>query len=388
MVAGNSPTYIPSLDGIRFCAMTLVYMDHAGAPQVIPGRFGVTVFFFLSGYLITTLLRREFQETGTISFRHFYLRRFLRIFPPMWAVLTLAGILAYAGVMSAPEPGALAAMVVNVTNYYMVVADGVPYELGPFWSLGVEEHYYLLFPVAYLLMLNRGVSTRNQTLILIGVASGMLVWRTGLELSGVHYERVQLASDTRMDSLLWGAVLAIAINPVMDRPRTFRFLPGVLIVGVAGLILFASFQILYETGGGLFSLTFTVQGLALMPIFYIGIMHHDWPVFRWLDWRPIRYLGTVSYMMYLVHMPLLALFDSLAPGVDMVVRGILVFGATAGVAHLSYVAMERPLGRLRRRLHARGSAPPADVPETSSMAEPRRRRVAGDVGSGREVTES
>jgi len=382
MVAGQAPTYIPALDGIRFCAMTLVYIQHAGAPQVIPGRFGVTIFFFLSGYLITTLLRREFQETGTISFRHFYLRRFLRIFPPMWAVLALAGILAAFGVMNAPEPAALAAMLVNVTNYFMIFSEGVPYELGPFWSLGVEEHYYLLFPVAYLLLLNRGISPRNQALILVGVAMLLLVWRAVLQSSGVHYERVQLASDTRMDSLLWGAIMAIVINPVMDRPRTFQFVPGLAIVGIAGLILFATFQILYEPGGALFALTFTIQGLALIPIFYIGIMHHDWPVFRWLDWRPVRYLGTISYTMYLVHMPLLALFDSLAPGVDMVVRGVLVFGATAGVAHLSYVAMERPLARLRRRLHARGTAPPVTPPETSSMAEPRRRRVAREVGPG------
>jgi len=382
MVAGRSRTYIPALDGIRFSAMTLVYIEHAGAPQVIPGRFGVTVFFFLSGFLITTLLRSEFQETGTISFRHFYLRRFLRIFPPMWAVLAFGCILAYAGVMSAPEPLALAAMLTNVTNYVMVFSEGIPYELGPFWSLGVEEHYYLLFPVAYLFMLNRGVSSRNQTLILVGVAMALLGWRAVLQLSGVDYERVQLASDTRMDSLLWGAVLAIALNPVMDRPRTFRLVPGLSILGVAGLVLFATFQILYKPGGVLFALTFTLQGLALIPIFYIGIMHHDWPVFRWLDWRPIRYLGTISYMMYLVHMPLLALFDSLAPEVDMVTRGILVFGATAGVGHLSYVFMERPLGGLRRRLHARGTAAPVTPPETSSPMPPRRRRVVGEVRPG------
>lgn len=375
MVAGQAPSYIPFLDGIRFCAMTLVYIQHAGAPQVIPGRFGVTVFFFLSGYLITTLLRREFQETGTISFRHFYLRRLLRIFPPMWATLAFAGLLAFAGVMSAPEPAALLALLLNVTNYFMAFGGDVPYELGPFWSLGVEEHYYLLFPVAYLFLLNRGVSTRSQALILVGVAMVLLVWRAVLQVGGSEYERVQLASDTRMDSLLWGAILAIVLNPVMDRPRTFKLIPGLVIVGAAGLVLLGSFQILYEPGGYWFALTFTLQGLALMPIFYIGIMHHDWAVFRWLDWRPVRYLGTVSYTMYLVHMPLLALFDSVAPGVDMVVRGVLVFAATAGLAHVSYVLMERPLGRLRRRLHSRGTAPPVTPPRTSAMAQPQRRHV-------------
>jgi peptidoglycan/LPS O-acetylase OafA/YrhL len=185
-----------------------------------------------------------------------------------------------------------------------------------------------------------------------------------------------------MDSLLWGAVMAIVINPVMDRPRTFGFVPGLLIVGMAGLVLFGTFQILYEPGGLLFALTFTIQGLALIPIFYIGIMHHNWGVFRWLNWRPVRYLGTISYTMYLVHMPLLALFDSVAPGTDMVVRGVVVFAATVGVAHLSYVAMERPLARLRRRLHARGAAPPVTPPETSALAEPRQRQVGDQIRPG------
>ncbi len=84
---GKDSATIPSLDGIRALAATIVFASHAGNQDVIPGLFGVTVFFFLSGYLITTLLRTEFEKHGRISLRNFYLRRAFRIFPPMYIVL-------------------------------------------------------------------------------------------------------------------------------------------------------------------------------------------------------------------------------------------------------------------------------------------------------------
>src|SRR5437016_5429614 len=79
--------YIPSLDGIRAVAFLFVFVAHAGLGNVVPGGFGVTIFFFLSGYLITTLMRREAERSGTVSLRIFYARRFLRIFPPFYLVL-------------------------------------------------------------------------------------------------------------------------------------------------------------------------------------------------------------------------------------------------------------------------------------------------------------
>ena len=94
----RAPFVIPSLDGIRAISFMLVFLAHAGFPY-IPGGFGVTVFFFLSGYLITTLLRREAEETGTLSFKLFYLRRVLRILPPFYAVLLLAFVLTRVGLL-------------------------------------------------------------------------------------------------------------------------------------------------------------------------------------------------------------------------------------------------------------------------------------------------
>src|ERR1051326_8050510 len=96
--ASNS-LQIPSLDGIRALAVLLVFAAHAGLNERVPGNFGVTVFFFLSGYLITTLLRLEWERTGGISLKAFYLRRVLRILPPMYLVLAAASLLTVAGLL-------------------------------------------------------------------------------------------------------------------------------------------------------------------------------------------------------------------------------------------------------------------------------------------------
>src|SRR4051812_20527063 len=93
----HASLYIPSLDGLRAISFAVVFLAHAGVPGM-PGGFGVTVFFFLSGYLITTLLRLEVERTGTVSLRRFYLRRALRILPPFYIVLAGATALASAGV--------------------------------------------------------------------------------------------------------------------------------------------------------------------------------------------------------------------------------------------------------------------------------------------------
>jgi peptidoglycan/LPS O-acetylase OafA/YrhL len=94
-----SKFYIPSLDGMRTIAFLMVFLSHAGAAHIVPGGFGVTVFFFLSGYLITTLLRREYEKNQFINFKHFYLRRIVRIWPSFYLVLFLATILTLIGVL-------------------------------------------------------------------------------------------------------------------------------------------------------------------------------------------------------------------------------------------------------------------------------------------------
>ena len=91
--------HIPSLDGIRALSILIVFLSHAGLSHIVPGTFGVTVFFFLSGYLITTLLRREYEKHGRICFGFFYMRRAFRILPPLYLILATTVLLAVVGVL-------------------------------------------------------------------------------------------------------------------------------------------------------------------------------------------------------------------------------------------------------------------------------------------------
>jgi len=179
--SGSAPLasrHIPSLDGIRAGSFLIVFSNHALASW-IPGQLGVTVFFFLSGFLITTLLRAEYEKNGSVSLRHFWLRRALRILPPLYLVVLGSALLALAiyppGTVHGP---AVASQLLLYANYYDG-SKGVP-GTAVIWSLAVEEHFYLLFPLLYVAMQRWRVSRKDQARLLWDCAgrcwSGAACW--------------------------------------------------------------------------------------------------------------------------------------------------------------------------------------------------------------------
>ena len=145
---------IPSLDGIRALSFLIVFISHDRLEQV-PGLFGVAVFFFLSGYLITTLMRMEVEATGTLSIRNFFLRRAFRILPPFYLVMLLILWIVRAGWLPGTYTTSdLMASVLYITNYWNIYVRSIMMPgFNIFWSLAVEEHFYLIFPFVVLLML-------------------------------------------------------------------------------------------------------------------------------------------------------------------------------------------------------------------------------------------
>jgi peptidoglycan/LPS O-acetylase OafA/YrhL len=181
--------HIPSLDGIRALAFCLVFVAHAwGAPL---GMFGVTTFFFLSGFLITTLMRREQELSGSISLRNFYMRRSLRIFPPLYLTIGFILVLVVTRVLNEQvDSGSFFAASTFITNYWIIFKGLGNSGLGPLWSLAVEEHFYFLFPFLFLLMNRFGLSYKNQSWALGGLCLAFLVWRLLLVFlySGVPFK--------------------------------------------------------------------------------------------------------------------------------------------------------------------------------------------------------
>ncbi len=346
----KKPFHIPALDGIRAVSIAIVFAAHAGASHIIPGGFGVTIFFFLSGFLISTLLRREFARDGSISFKNFYVRRVLRIFPPFYGALVFASLMVVAGMLPGKLDllgvGLLAAHVGNYAQIFWLEETFLPPGTAVYWSLAVEEHYYLSFPFIALFLLRKGNRWLTAA-VLVTLALGILLWRIYLVNDGASIPRTYLASDTRIDSILWGCVLGLTLNPVMDPPLKLHRIVEIVTLFACAVVLLLCF--LYRDQAFRQTYRYTLQGVALFPIFYLVVINSERAVFRWLDWRPIRYIGTLSYTLYLVHHVILYSGEYLFPNLHRVSRGLAAGALSVGLAALSYHYLEQPLTNLRKK---------------------------------------
>lgn len=353
MKRNESSFYIPSLDGLRALAVMWVFLAHAGLiEQLVPGNFGVTVFFFLSGFLITTLMRKEFDRTGSVSLRAFYLRRALRILPPLYLVLAAASVLTFLGALEGSlRLDAVLAQVAHLSNYF-IIYDGWWNGRAPgtwvYWSLAVEEHFYLAFPLCYLLLRRFVPARRHQALLLLGACAAILAWRLVL-VFGLHAlkDRTYVATDTRVDSILFGCILAVYGNPVLDRTRVSErwwkllWLP----LGLVGILV--SFGLrdprFQET------IRYTLQGLSLFPLFVVAVRYPDWTPCRLLNLRWIKLVGVLSYSVYLMHTTILyAVLQWTDWSVPL--RAVTALALSLLLAGAMYVCIEQPCARLRRRL--------------------------------------
>lgn len=302
----NVPKYISGLDGIRAIAVMLVIVAHAGFGNIIPGGLGVTIFFFLSGYLITTLLLKEYKTSGYIDVKKFYIRRFFRLFPPLFIVLTIAYLLAALGVIEGGYGVKYYLLqlfyLANFVKIYFSEAL-VPSGSGVLWSLAIEEHYYIFFPFVLHFLL-RNFSQQRVAFFLIFLTFAILIWRLVLVLyfdsNAVNHNRTYYGTDTRLDSILYGSILALSANPFQSAKEQLslhRNIYWYFLIGVAGLLFSLAYrdEIFRET------FRYSMQGLALMPLFYFVIDRRMSLVNSILDSTIFKKIGLYSYTMYLVH---------------------------------------------------------------------------------------
>jgi peptidoglycan/LPS O-acetylase OafA/YrhL len=296
---------IPSLDGIRAISILLVVLSHSGLDHVVPGRLGVTIFFFLSGYLITTLLLAEWRASGTVGISNFYARRAFRLMPPLIVTLAVAYGLHFAGLL--PGTSSLTGFLSQLlywANYYLVFADNdgqIPNGTGVLWSLAVEEHFYIVYPVAMLLLLRFFQRPSAITSILVSVCVAILLWRIHLiGYPGLPDHRLGFSTDTRADSIIFGCIFAISMNPIEGMRPGERMKTAQWAMLLAGLALLAS-TIVIRNPYFRETYRYTLQGIALVPMFYMAIRYAgDWP-FRWLSWQPVVRIGVWSYAIYLIN---------------------------------------------------------------------------------------
>lgn len=357
--------HIASLDGMRTVAILIVFLSHAGLSHVVPGLFGVTVFFFLSGYLITTLLRMECEKHGGANLRQFFLRRTLRILPPFYLILAVIALLTFLSVLPGGFHGqALMAQSLFAANYWEIAGGVQPPGTEILWSLAVEEHFYLLFPFLYLAMRRFMPDRRHQFALLLTLCAAVLAWRMllvhqfsaiDLHSGSAHHPRTCHATDTRLDGLLFGCALAVWGNPALDATRIRRSHWLWLLLPSCVALLLATFVIrsvpFRETW------RYTLQGLALMPVFIAVIRYSDALPLRFLNWRWVSQLGVLSYAFYLTHALLLSLVAHWLPSPEglshlqlMLLRGTVAFLLTLAASWMMHQWVEKPFLRLRRRL--------------------------------------
>lgn len=365
---------IPSLDGLRALSVLIVLVAHAGYGGIVPGGLGVTIFFFLSGYLITTLLVAEHDRTGGISIAHFYIRRFFRLMPPLLLTLAVAYTLTWAGKL----PGGIStngflAQIFYFANYYSIFFDPgntIPGGTGILWSLAVEEHFYLVFPAVMTLLLPSRLSRRSIAVVFALSCLATLMWRCHLvTLPNFDAVRTYYASDTRIDSIMYGCILALAFNPIpvtVVHPTKLDRNPPITaadwsLLAAAILALFAT--LVYRSPVFRETARYSLQGLALMPIFYYAIRNASSFPFHLLNNPVIAKLGVYSYAIYLIHYVVIQAVEANTPWPDLPRPAMILTALAISVAYAA--AIDRwidPYFRaLRRQFRSRSRATPINA---------------------------
>ena len=339
--------------------MLIVVVSHAGYGDTIPGGLGVTVFFFLSGYLITTLILDEHRGTGDINVRNFYLRRAFRLFPPLFITLFIAYALVGAGVL---EGGfswqGLGSQVFYFANYFTIFFDDgtmTAEGTGILWSLAVEEHFYIIFPALMFAVMRFAHARRFLIGLFISLCVVALIWRSWLVTRPDFEEiRTYYSSDTRFDSILFGCLLALACNPARlpagTPARQMRTKDWLLLGG--GVLLLLAFTIAYRDPEFRESLRYTLQGIALLPLFYYAVRFPTTGPFRVFNTRVLARIGVLSYGIYLIHQVVLsAIPDRVRSNIPNAVYLVLGLIIAVGFAALLDRYVDPYFRRRRAALH-------------------------------------
>ena len=344
--SGLKESQLAGLDGLRAIAAFMVVFFHFGVPFVSGGA-GVLMFFVLSGFLITWLLLRENDAQGTVSLSKFYMRRSLRIFPAFYCyAAVLFGVLIIRGFGRETLPHALAALF-YVNNYYQAINGDPSTGLSHTWSLAIEEQFYLLWPLTFIVLRR---NYRRMAGFLAGAILTIWAYREVLVLVfDVHEGYIYEAFDTRADHLLMGCLLAVVLRAGIF-PRFWDWIVRWWAAAVIAALL-ATLSVLEFVYGPFYrdSVSFIVSPLlvALWIAQLIGL--RGAMLWRWTSWGWVRYLGRISYSVYLYQQLLVAAPQKLLAHQHVLVQLAATIALIVVVASMSHFFVERPFLRLKAR---------------------------------------
>jgi peptidoglycan/LPS O-acetylase OafA/YrhL len=349
---GTAPRlpYLPALDGLRALAVISVLLYHANLNWIPGGFLGVEMFFVISGYLITSLLLSEWRQTGRIDLKAFWLRRARRLLPALFLLLLAVG--GYAIIFLPDEVASLRGDIFStagyINNWYQIFAHksyfetvGRPSLLRHMWSLAVEEQFYLVWPLLFLLLARLRRRYALLVVLLGALASSLamaMLFDPNTDPSRPYY-----GTDTRAAGLLLGIALALMWPPGEEVVSSAKWTPDV--IGFAGLgTVFACFLLINEFQPFLYRGGFTLTGIATAELLAVAVHPRARLLPRLLAWEPLRWVGLRSYGIYLWHFPV---FMLTRPHLDVPYDGLPLLaarlGLTAAIAALSYHFVETPI---------------------------------------------
>ncbi|MCB0831465.1 MAG: acyltransferase, partial [Solirubrobacterales bacterium] len=344
----------PDIQGIRAIAVTLVLACHASIPWAKGGFIGVDVFYVLSGFLITGLVVREVEKTGKVSIRNFYARRAKRLLPMAALVLVficIVTLFVFSLARQVEIGGDVFAAALYFVNWHFIIqgvdyfaaADGIHSPVQHYWSLSVEEQFYLVWPLILMAAGALAAKFRRRTkgivlIFIVPVAIASLIY--SIHFTQVNPEAAFFSTIARAWQLAFGAVLAMILPKKIGMPASLATVIGVIAVGVLGWATYTmSASTPFPGSNGLYPVLATVA-LLVVGASGVGITT------RILSTRPFQYLGNISYSWYLWHWPFvvfaLAIFDNLT-WKWLVVATLLSWIPT----QISHTLLEDPVRRAR-----------------------------------------
>jgi peptidoglycan/LPS O-acetylase OafA/YrhL len=346
--------YTPQLDGVRAIAIAAVVLYHGGISWAGGGFLGVDAFFVLSGFLITTLLVKEWQSRGSVSLRSFWLRRARRLLPAL--ILMLFAVCAYAAFLAPPDQlanirGDALSTLAYVANWheifanqgYFAQATDASSPLLHTWSLGIEEQFYLLWP---LIVVALAFWRKSLRLCLVVASIGCAV--SALEMAllfhpGIDPSRLYYGTDTRAQSLLMGAALALllAVAPSASRPSAGKWLQPLGLVAAAAFVVMvvrvnSNTSAMYRGG-------FLLVALLVALVIWSIVAGPRTPLAAGLSLALVVYIGRISYGLYLWHWPADVVLDHARTGLSGWALFFLRTGVAVVLAVASYHLVEQPI---------------------------------------------
>ena len=336
-------TYRANLDGLRSVAVYLVLLFHTGLGWAEGGFIGVDLFFVLSGFLVSTVLLDEIEQTGGLRVGRFYARRVRRLLPAA-VVVVVATAATFTVIWSIVRRleiiGDAQSSLLYYANWHFLAASGDYFaadtEKSPylhFWSLAIEEQYYIVFPVLLLLLSRFRRGTMLGVLLgLMGLSLAAQLYWAGIDTTHAYY-----GTDARLYQLLAGAALAVAMRRGLGSRLTTGANTVLGTVGMAGLLVL---------GSGLVGLAASWRGIGatVVSVLLIGglVLGPGQPVSKALSRPGPVFLGRISYGTYLWHWPVIIALTSLLDTSPWAIAGFALAVST-GLAALSYQVVEMPI---------------------------------------------